>query len=317
MGQKNGMRPVRAALRVAHNLVNILVLAIVLLLFAIGGFALWDSGRIYQEASSERYEMYKPASQEGTLSFAQLQQINPDVFGWLTVHGTNIDYPLVQGPDNIKYVNTSAKGDYSLSGALFLDSNNQRDLTDFANIIHGHNMDKNVMFGEIGLFADKTWFSERRYGSLLLNGREYGLEFFAFLQADAYDDTVFRAGTFERTQREAYLELLRGQALQSRAVTVTTDDRIVLLSTCTPNLTNRRDILVAKITDETFVNAFTKDIGSSPVPDALAGTGGLVLLWVALLFLGVAAVIVLVVVRRRKDKKTTEKKTTESGEENE
>ena len=43
---------------------------------------------------------YINPTDEDTRSFVELQAINPDVFGWLNVYGTNIDYPLLQGEDN-------------------------------------------------------------------------------------------------------------------------------------------------------------------------------------------------------------------------
>ncbi|MCG4817374.1 class B sortase, partial [Collinsella aerofaciens] len=77
---------------------------------------------------------------EGGLSFEQLKELNPEVFGWLTVYGTNIDYPVTQGKDNWKYVNTNALGEYSLSGAIFLDYTNRKDFQDFNSILYGHHM---------------------------------------------------------------------------------------------------------------------------------------------------------------------------------
>jgi sortase B len=270
----------RKAIRFASGFVDAAILLAVLLLLAAGCYALWDSDRVYREANSANYAIYKPA--EDGLSFGELRRLNADVFAWLTVYGTHIDYPVVQSEENIKYVNTNAKGDYSLSGAIFLDSAAKADFSDFASILYGHHMEKNAMFGEIGRFADKDFFDARTYGSLYFDGREHGLEFFAFLHADAYDGKVFRSGIRNRNESEAYLDLLLERAAQVREIGVTTEDRIILLSTCTASdATNGRDILVGRITDELYEDAFkiADDVGGP-----MQAVDGFVSLWSRLPF---------------------------------
>jgi len=262
------------AIRAANEAVNLTVLLVVLLLFVFGSYAMWDSRQVYQAADAARYEIYKPTGEDGGLSFKELQAINPDVFAWLTVYGTHIDYPVEQGPDNMKYVNTNAEGQYSLSGAIFLDCNCERDFSCFPCILYGHHMEKSTMFGEIGSFADKAFFDARRYGMLYYDGQEHGLEFFAFVRADAYDNSVYRAKVGEEA-RQAYLELLLSKALHTRDLQMTAADRIVLLSTCSASSTNGRDILVGRITDDTYDDPFdmkdTDKSGSTLKVDGLPG----------------------------------------------
>ena len=272
----------RRAIQWANEAVNVSVLLVILLLLALGCYAMWDSKRVYQAAHAARYEIYKPSAEKGELSFRQLQTLNPEVFAWLTVYGTHIDYPVTQGPDNMKYVNTNAHGDYSLSGAIFLDSGCNRDFTGFPSILYGHHMEKNTMFGEIGNFAEKSTFDARQYGMLYYGGQEHGLEFFAFLRADAYDGSVFRT-QLGQGARQAYLNLLLSRALYTRSVGVTAQDRIVLLSTCSASATNGRDILAARITDERYDNPFktneTDKKGSALAVDGLPGLWTRIPLW--------------------------------------
>jgi len=277
------------AIRVTNEAVNITVLLVILLLFVFGSYAMWDSRQVYRAADAARYAIYKPTGDDGGLSFKELQAINPDVFAWLTVYGTHIDYPVVQGPENMKYVNTNAEGKYSLSGAIFLDSNNSKDFSDFSSILYGHHMEKSTMFGEIGSFVDKAFFDARRYGMLYYNGQEHGLEFFAFVRADAYDNSVYRTKVGEEA-RQAYLELLLSKALHTRDIPVTVEDRIVLLSTCSASSTNGRDILVGRITDSTYDDLFetkdTNESGSTLKVDGLPGFWARLPLWAKLVMPG-------------------------------
>ena len=40
---------------------------------------------------------------ENPIDFASLQAINPDVYAWITIEGTNVDYPVVQRTDDDNY----------------------------------------------------------------------------------------------------------------------------------------------------------------------------------------------------------------------
>jgi len=282
----------RRAIRLASETVNMAVLATVMALFAFGCYAIWDSNQVYHEAAAVRYEDYKPAGAAGIGSFEGLQALNPEVVGWLTVYGTHIDYPVARSDDNMKYINTDATGKRSLSGSLFLDSRDSRDLADFASIIYGHHMDRQTMFGEITQFADKGYFDARRYGTLYFGGRQHGLEFFAFVDADAYDDTVYRFKITGRAERQAYLDTLTARAVNLRAdVRVGPDDRIVLLSTCSSGATNGRGILVGRITDTVHDDAFqtdTADRDTIPAIGAPPGAAARIPHWA-----GAAALVVL------------------------
>lgn len=45
--------------------------------------------------------------------------INKDVAGWITIDDTHIDYPVVQGKDDMEYINKDVYGEFSLSGSIF------------------------------------------------------------------------------------------------------------------------------------------------------------------------------------------------------
>ena len=225
---------------------NTAVLIVIVFLLAFAVYALWDSQQVYRAADSNVYAAYKPTVDGAGLSFEELMAINPEVFAWLSIEGTNIDYPVVQGENNMKYVNTNAEGEYSLSGAIFLDFNNSKGFTDFNSIIYGHHMAKKMMFGEIGEFADKAMFDTHRYGTLYFDKQAHELEFFAFLHVDAYDGRVFSPAVTDAARGE-YLDNLLRLATYTRDIGVTVDDNIVLLSTCSASSTNGRDILVGRL----------------------------------------------------------------------
>ena len=203
----------RRIIRAFSMLLNRSLVVVLCLPLAMGCYALWDSHVVYERANVSQWQPYKPTEPE-PLSFWELQRINPEVRAWLSVYGTNIDYPVcqaAQGSEN-KYVTTNAKGEYSLSGALFMDTANAADFSDFATIVYGHHMENKVMFGAISDFSQREFFDEHRYGNLFANDTDYGLEFFCLLDADAYDRSIYCHTFAGDGEREGYLKLLHERA---------------------------------------------------------------------------------------------------------
>lgn len=286
-----GRKAIRLIDRVTDQMIQI---ALVVVLF-FGVYSLWDTRQVYDSADAANYTAYKPTT-EDTVSFEELQRKNSEVIAWLTVNDTPIDYPMTQASNNNKYINTNAEGQYTLSGAIFLDYRNRPDFEDFNTVVYGHHMEEKKMFGPLSDFADRVYFDTHPYGGLFYGGRDHGLEFFALILTDAYDDKLFTPAQNEPAERTALLDYIRSTALYMRDIPVSEEDRIILLSTCTSDITNGRYMLVGKITDELhpqivrkpkpvvrFGNGIEKQIGrftSLPVG-----------VWIVLLLLLIAAAV--------------------------
>lgn len=236
----------KALVKWTDELLNLFFLGIVLLMLAFSGYAIWDFRQVHRDADSANYAAYKPSETGGEATFGELTALNGEVIAWLTVFGTNIDYPVAQAGDNMKYVNTGADGRYSLSGSVFLDYRNSADFSDFNSILYGHNMDRKTMFGEIGNFAREDFFAENGRGELYFGGEKHGIEFFAMLRADAYDGGLFLPNVAEE-EREGFLEGLGALALRFKDAGVSAEDRLIMLVTCSPSTTNGRDVLVGRL----------------------------------------------------------------------
>lgn len=243
------------AVRTGDMLVDWFIVLVFLLCIAYGSFAVWDAQNLVKSTTSQVYETYKPTV-ENTLSFAQLKDMNKDVHAWLSVYGTGIDYPVVQTTNNTKYLDTSVTGEYSLAGSIYLDTSNHPDYSDFNNIIYGHHMAGSAMFGDLDKFKDKAFFDSHKYGSLFLGGKEYGIAFFMFLEADGYDWTLYNTNVRDK---QAYLAYLQSMAQFQREMDVTDTDRLVMLSTCASESTNGRYVLVGKFHKEAFENIYAQE----------------------------------------------------------
>lgn len=277
-----------------NNIYDFVFIALMLFLLLFAGYARWDSEQVYTQADPIQYIQYKPSPPE-MMSFEDLQKINSDVIGWLTIFDTNIDYPLVQAEDNEYYLNHNPKREPEGSGALFLDYRNDPKFSDFNTLIFGHHMAHNEMFGDLDLFLDEDFWDKHEFGNLIYDAQNHGLQFVAMLQSDAYDFFIYHPAVKGEKQRIKYInriyetakyvrgvptdslrdmqkqEKARKKALkeagktdtgedsvfsQRRTSPITPDDRLILMSTCSADITNGRFILVAKILDGPVENPY-------------------------------------------------------------
>lgn len=238
--------------RGADRLLSWVLYLILVPALALCGYVMWDSYQIYAGASaSDALLQYKPEENGGLTSpsLEELALVNPDVRAWLTVYDTPIDYPVLQGDDNVKYVNTDVYGEFRLSGSIFLDAANAPDFSDSYSLLYGHHMENDAMFGILDDFLQPEYFDEHTEGQLYLADTRYHIELFAVLETDAYDRMVFAATVQNEEYQAQRLDYLKENADYYREIGVTPQDRILAMSTCAGTGTNARTILFGRLSE--------------------------------------------------------------------
>ena len=236
--------------RFGNWILSALAAILVIALLSFGGYELWYDWSVAQGAFlSDDLMQYKPAASEdgSNPTLEELMAINEDVVGWLTVDDTNIDYPVVQGENDMEYVNKDVYGDFALSGAIFLSCLNSSDFTDPYNLVYGHHMSNGGMFGDVESFLEADFFSGHETGTLYLLDRTVQIELFACLETDAYDSMVYQVATTDgNAERIAYL---KENSTQYREIGLETGDQIIAFSTCADAVTSGRIILFGRMVD--------------------------------------------------------------------
>ncbi len=240
------------AARIGNRILSLIAMILIVLMFTYGGYSLWDSYMINQGAflGSDLLK-YKPTlNQDGGANYTleELMALNPETRGWLTIDDTHIDYPVVQGEDDMKYVNTDVLGNFSLSGAIFLSCLNSPDFTDSYSLIYGHHMDNGGMFGDVMEFLDGDYFDQHQTGTLFLPESTWRVDLFACIETDAYDSMIYNTGPDYKLQ--PLLDYLKQSSAQYREIGVTASDRIIGMSTCKDAETNGRVILFGRLEEE-------------------------------------------------------------------
>lgn len=136
---------------------------------------------------------------DGDVDFERLRQENPDIFAWLYVPGTEIDYPLLQSSVSDDYYKShTADGNEGATGALFTEMPNMMDMCDFNTIIHGKDMEESDLFAGLHEFESPDFFEENQIFYIYLPDNILTYEIFAAyydLSSDIlrrYDFTTFQ-----------------------------------------------------------------------------------------------------------------------------
>ena len=195
---------------------------------------------------------YRPKAQEkddtGDNGFEDLQKINPDTVGWIEMIGTNINYPIVQGNDNLEYINKDIFGYSTASGSIYLAAENNLDFSDWYNLIYGHHMNSGAMFGDIEKYLDPEFFRSHTDGIIQTKNGNYSIHVFACVRTNAYEETVYQ---LETDAEERYPELkkyMEEHAVNHTEIPDNVSDGFILgMSTCADAATDARIVLFAKV----------------------------------------------------------------------
>ena len=99
------------------------------------------------------------------VDFDSLQKENPDIYAWITIPDTVIDYPIVQSSeDNAYYLNHSAEKTDSASGAIYSENYNKKNFDDPITLLYGHNMKDGSMFAGLHKYEEDTYYIKRIIG---------------------------------------------------------------------------------------------------------------------------------------------------------
>lgn len=186
------------------------------------------------------------------VDFAALQKKNPDIYGWLSIPGTQISYPVVQNAeDDTTYLHCNADGEIDDNGALFTESEfNGREFSDPVTAIYGHNMRSGAMFGRLqSSFTDQ--FDTLKELVIYTPERELHYRVFAAVR---YSKTHILWAYDNFTQPEKLTEFVQSLA-EAHAIgnsfdescTVTGADKLLVLSTCYEGDNTHRFLVVGKL----------------------------------------------------------------------
>ena len=246
------MKKAAMAARVGNRILSIMAGILILLMLSYGMYSLWDTYKIYANSfADEELLKFRPTDDgEDNPTLKDLKKLNPDVKAWIQVPKTNIDYPVVQGQDDMEYINKNVYGEFELSGAIFLSCLNKDDFSDPYNLVYGHNMKNGGMFADVADFTNKEYFETHQKGKLYLTDATRKIRFFACMKVTAADAKIYHPDGYRKENLKDLLDYIQANAVQYRDVNVADENSLIALSTCSEAETNGRVVLIGKLERE-------------------------------------------------------------------
>ena len=201
--------------------------------------------------ADEPQESKSPQSEQTAFEkYAAVYEQNSDFVGWISIEGTNIDYPVMQTVDNPNYyLKRSFEKQYSDYGVPYVQANCDLGLSDNC-VIYGHHMNNGSMFADLCKYESEDFYQSHktiRFDTLSGFGEyevvavfktaaysEHGFKYYHFVNADSAEDF------------DAFIAKCKELALYDTGVTAEYGDKLITLSTCEYSRQNGRMVVVAK-----------------------------------------------------------------------
>lgn len=186
-----------------------------------------------------------------TLDWDALHEQNKDIYAWIYVPDTTVDYPVLQHPtDNSYYLNRNIDGTKGYPGCIYTEDYNSKDFSDIHTVIYGHNLKAKTMFSSLHNFEKDDFFSKEHYIYIYTQDYVFVYRIFAAYEFSA----IHLLDNYDYTNEYVYADYLKQiykttdrVANVKEDIKVTTDDKIVTLSTCTSDHDSNRRFLVTGV----------------------------------------------------------------------
>ncbi|MBP3325865.1 MAG: class B sortase [Coprococcus sp.] len=169
------------------------------------------------------------------IDFHKLREINPDIYAWIYIPGTEVDYPVLQNDDDSFYLTHDSNGDYSVDGAIYTEKINSKKFDDFNTVLYGHNMKNGSMFRSLHSYEEPEFLDNHRYVYIYTPESIIVYRVFAVYRYD--DRHILNSYDFSNDEiKKSYIEYIYNMkslyATVKNDETVDVDSHILTLSTC-------------------------------------------------------------------------------------
>lgn len=209
-----------------------------------------DSGSDISENPSEDLPYVSP------VDFEALQAMNSDIYAWLYIPDTNINYPILQREgDDGYYLKHSSSTASSKAGAVFTESAyNAKDFCDAATVVYGHHMNSGAIFGDLQmLYSAPGGLEEHQEIIVYLPEKELRYRVFAAVPFNMRHILYYNDFS-DPDEFQAFLEQVLSvrsiNASFDETVEVSAGDQLLILSTCLQGDSKQRYLVLAKLAAE-------------------------------------------------------------------
>ncbi len=187
------------------------------------------------------------------VDFEELKKSNPDIYAWIYIPGTNINYPILQSEteDDEYYLNTTMDKKEGLPGSVYTEKYNRKDFEDPVTVIYGHTLKAGTMFSQLANYTDRAFFDQNPYVYIYQQGQTLKYQIFS---AVAFDDRYLLGNyNFDIAEDfEEYIEELNSSldGNVNPQAAVNPQSKVITLSTCIDEFPEQRWLVNAVLLEK-------------------------------------------------------------------
>lgn len=183
----------------------------------------------------------------------KLQEINPDIIGWIRIPNTVIDYPVLQSSEDSPeyYLYRNYKKEYTQYGSIFLQAGTALDGSDQDLVLYGHSMNDGRMFASLLRFGDMDVYKQSPvipFNTAEGGGKWKIISVFK-TNTDESQGELFPYTYSHFNSDSSYLNFVyqvRQRSIINTGVDFNEKDTIITLSTCSYEFDGFRTVVVAR-----------------------------------------------------------------------
>ena len=200
-------------------------------------------------AEPEVYSSAAPKDEAQGHDISILQEENSECVGWVSIEGTDIDYPVMWSPnDPDYYLDHSFEKTSNRHGVPFLDSRCNIDTADNL-IIYGHHFVEGEMFSTLHKYASYSFYEDHPVITLETAEAvsQYRIAAVLRVSGTVYPTkwSIFNSLYMDAAEFEEMAQEIEAQTLYSTGVLPVYGDRLLTLATCEYTQKNGRLAVVA------------------------------------------------------------------------
>ena len=180
------------------------------------------------------------------VNFNELLKKNSDTVGWIKIEGTKVNYPVVQTDDNDYYLNHAFNRRKNSGGWIFADYRSDFEEFEKNTIIYGHNMNNKTMFGSVPSMLNNSYLKNKDKQYIKISTPSSNTVWKVFSVYSIKPETYYLKTNFINEPYDKFLNTIKNRSIHNFKIDVTTDDKILTLSTC-DNTGTKRVVVHAKM----------------------------------------------------------------------
>ncbi len=191
-------------------------------------------------------------TEKSSYDFDVLRGTNEDIYAWITVPGTQTDYPILQSETDDYYLDHNLDHTTGYPGCIYTNRCSSQDFSDELTVLYGHNMKDGSMFGDLHEFEEADFFEEHR--EILIETEEERLTY-EIVAATTFSDMYLPAfyQVTSETDRDRFLADIKKYAESDTKAHLREHEaggKYVILSTCVKGKDELRYLVVGRLMEQ-------------------------------------------------------------------